>query len=126
MARVKIKPTPGDEAVVVTKAVLRATERLSLSNRVLAKILGLSEATVSRMSTGAYLLAPGDKPFELALLFLRLFRALDAIVSGDETAARTWLQAEHAILGGAPVTLICSVPGLMNVVAYLDAHRALV
>jgi len=119
-------PQVADEAAVVTKAVLRAAGRLGLSNRVLAGILGLSEATISRMGSGAYQLSPGDKPFELAVLFLRLFRSLDAIVGGDQLAARAWLQNENTALGAAPVTLIPTVAGLVNVVGYLDARRALV
>ena len=115
-----------DDAAVVTKAALRAAARLGLSHRVLASVLGVSEATISRMGSGAYLLRPGDKPFDLAVLFLRLFRALDAIVGGDAAAARAWLQNENTVLGAAPVTLIASVSGLVNVVGYLDARRALV
>jgi hypothetical protein len=119
-------PKSADEATVVTKAVLRAAERLGVTNRLLAGILGLSEATVSRMGSGAYLLTPGDKPFELAVLFLRLFRSLDAIVGGDQAAARAWLQGENTALGAAPIGLIPSLAGLVNVVGYLDARRALV
>lgn len=126
MPSVSALPRAADEAAVVTKALLRAAARLGLPNRVLAGVLGLSEATISRMGSGAYLLAPGDKPFELAVLFLRLFRALDAIVGGDTPAARAWLQNEHTVLGDAPVRLIRSVSGLVNVVGYLDARRALV
>lgn len=111
---------------LVTTAVLRAATRLGVSNRALARILGLSEATVSRMGSGAYTLGAGDKPFELAVYFLRLFRSLDAIVGGDESAARGWLERENAALGGAPVKLIQSLQGLIDVVEYLDARRALV
>ncbi len=118
------RPRALAEAAVVTKATLRAAGGLGLSNKVLARLLGLSEATVSRMSSGAYELTPGDKPFEIALLFLRLFRALDAIVAGDQAAARAWLRHENAILGAAPAALIQSLSGLVNVVAYLDARRA--
>jgi hypothetical protein len=124
------KPTarsePVAEGAVVSKAVLRAAGRLELSNRVLARILGLSEATVSRMGSGGYVLTPDEKSFEVALLFLRLFRSLDAIVAGDEAAARAWLTNDHAVLGGTPVNLIQSLAGLVNVVGYLDARRALV
>jgi hypothetical protein len=115
-----------DEAAVVTKAVLRAADRLGLPNRVVGAVLGVSEATMSRMGSGAYRLTPGDKPFELAVLFLRLFRSLDAIVGGDAAAARAWLRNENTVLGAAPLTLIESVAGLVNVVGYLDARRALV
>ena len=126
MPQASAVPGPADEAAVVTKAVLRAADRLALPNRVLASVLGLSEASISRMGSGAYLLTPGDKPFELALLFLRLFRSLDAIVGGDMPAARAWLRNENTVLGAAPVSLVASVSGLVNVVGYLDARRALV
>lgn len=117
---------PADEAAVVTKGVMRAAARLGLPNRALAAILGVSEATVSRMGTGSYQLEAGGKPFELAVLFLRLFRSLDAIVSGDTAVARAWLRNDNSALQAAPIALIESVSGLVNVVAYLDARRALV
>jgi hypothetical protein len=112
------------EAAVVTKGVVRAAARLGLTNRVVAAVLGLSEATVSRMGTGVYQVEPGSKPFELAVLFLRLFRSLDAIVGGDTAVAQAWLQNENTALKAAPITLIESVAGLVSVVAYLDDRRA--
>ena len=126
MARTIARPQPLEEGAVVTKAVLRAAGRLGLANKALARILGLSEASVSRMGSGAYVLTPEDKSFELAILFLRLFRSLDAIVAGDETAARAWLTHDNDVLGAAPAMLIQSLAGLVNVVGYLDARRALV
>ena len=118
--------SPVSDGAVVTKAALRAAGRLGVSNKVLARIIGLSEASVSRMGSGAYTLSPGEKPFELALLFVRLFRALDAVVHGDDAVARAWLDNPNTALGSTPLALIQSVPGLVNVVAYLDARRALV
>jgi hypothetical protein len=126
MVRANVQPESVSEAAVVTRAVMRAAGRLVLSNRTVARILGLSEATVSRMGAGAYLLKPGDKSFELGLLFLRLFRSLDAVAGGDEQTARAWLRNENLALGGVPLAMIESVPGLVNVVGYLDARRALV
>jgi len=110
---------------VVSKAVKRAADRLELSNRVVAGVLGVSEATVSRLGAGSYQLDPKGKPFELAVLFLRLFRSLDGITGGDSAVARAWLRNDNTALGAAPLTLIDSVGGLVNVVAYLDARRAL-
>ena len=118
-------PSPAQGAVV-TKAVIRAAGALEVSNKALAKILGLSEASVSRMGTGSFELKPADKTFEVAILFLRLYRALDAIVGGDEAVARAWLKNPHTTLAGSPAVLIQSLSGLVNVVGYLDARRALV
>jgi hypothetical protein len=122
--RSRPQPDPLADAAVVTKAVVRAAARLALPNRALARVLGVSEATVSRMGAGAYLLKRGDKPFELALLFLRMFRALDALAGGDEQVSRAWLRNENLALGGVPAARIESVAGLNDVVGYLDADRA--
>lgn len=117
---------PVTETAVVTKAVIRAAERLGVSSRALAHVLGVSEATVSRMRSGAVSLQPGQKSFELAVLFARLFRSLDALVGGDERAAAAWLRGHNTALSGEPLALIQTVPGLVHVIQYLDARRALV
>jgi len=119
------QPDPRADGALVTKAALRAAERLALSNKELARILGLSESTVSRMSAGPYALAPEQKPYELALLFVRLYRSLDSIVGGDAAVAKTWLRADNTALGGTPLARIMSVAGLTETIAYLDARRAL-
>jgi hypothetical protein len=77
-----------DEAALLTKAVLRAADRLAIKNAVLARILGLSGPTISRMRNGKYWLDRGQKPFELAVLLIRLYRSLDGIVGGDDSVAR--------------------------------------
>ena len=111
-----------DPAAVVAKAALSAAERLGLTNRQLAAIIGSSEASVSRMRHGRGV-GPASKEGELALLLVRLFRSLDALVGGDEAHARAWLHAENDHLGGVPADRITTVEGLIDVVQYLDAMR---
>jgi len=125
MVRTQSRRAASTERAVATKAVLRAATRLGLSHKALGRIIGVSEATVSRMGSGSYTLAPGEKPFEMAMLFIRLFRALDAVASGDEAVAAAWLRADNRALGGTPLGLIESVSGLVHVLGYLDARRAL-
>lgn len=115
-----------DQAAILTKATLRAATQLRLTNKALATVIGLSEATVSRMRSGDYVLQRGQKPFELAVLFVRLYRSLDAIVGGDDAVATNWLKNRNTALNAEPFTLIQTVPGLMNVIQYLDARRAVV
>lgn len=117
-------PDPRADGALVAKAAIRAAARLDIANKELARILGLSEASISRMSRGAFDLAPEQKPFELALLFVRLHRSLDSIAGGDVAVARAWLRAENKALGGPPLARIMSIPGLMETIAYLDARRA--
>ena len=122
-ARAKTAPAASEEAAL-TKATVRAAQKLGLSNRTLASVLGLSEATISRMTRNTFVLARGDKAFELGVLFVRLFRSLDAIVGGDEKVAQAWLNNKNLALRDAPIHLIQTVGGLVNVVQYLDTRRA--
>ena len=112
-------PEPGP---VLAKAVLAAAERLGLRSRQLAAVLGTSEASISRLRF-ARGLEPASKEGELALLFLRAYRSLDALVGGDDAKAQLWLQAENDHLGGVPADRIRTVEGLVDVVQYLDAMR---
>ncbi len=60
------------------------------------------------------------------MLFVRLFRSLDAIVGGDEAVARSWLANPNLALDGRPIEKIRTVVGLIEDIAYFDARRALV
>ena len=124
-AKVRQQSVP-DESRVVTKATLRAADRLGIKNKVLARIIGLSEPTISRMSKGAYLLAPDSKAFELAVLFVRFYRSLDGIIGGDDSVAADWLKNKNTVLDGIPLEVIQSVSGLANAIEYLDSRRAIV
>ncbi|HEY0304332.1 MAG TPA: MbcA/ParS/Xre antitoxin family protein [Longimicrobiales bacterium] len=116
-------PLPStDPAAVLTKAVLAGARMLGLRNRELAMVIGASEASVSRLTAGR-LIEPDSKEGELALLFLRLFRSLDALVGGHEAKARAWLHADNTHLGGVPAERIRRVEGLVDVVQYLDSMR---
>ena len=110
------------EAKVLAKASLNAASRLGLRHRHLADVIGTSEASVSRLHGGRGL-HPETKEGELALLFLRLFRSLDALVGGDDVKARDWVHADNDHVGGVPAERIRTVEGLVDVVQYLDGMR---
>ncbi|HXV17681.1 MAG TPA: MbcA/ParS/Xre antitoxin family protein [Gemmatimonadaceae bacterium] len=114
-------PSP-EPAPVLAKATLAAARRLDLKNRQLAEIIGTSEAFVSRLKSGRGL-DPQRTEGELALLFLRLYRSLDALVGGDDAKARAWLHAPNDHVRGIPAERIRTVEGLVDVVQYLDAMR---
>lgn len=115
-----VAPAPGR---TLARASTRAAELLDLTQAELASVLGLSPATVSRMASGAYLLEPRSKAWELAALFVRLYRSLDALVGSNETQARAWLNGPNLALGAAPREMIARAEGLVRVVHYLDAAR---
>ncbi len=112
-----------DPAAVLAKAALRAADALGLSRADLAVVIGTSQASLSRVAGGRRGLDPDTKEGELALLVIRVFRSLDALVGGDAEAARAWLHADNAHLGGVPAERLRSVEGLVHVAEYLDAFR---
>lgn len=114
------------ESLVIAKAVIRAADHLDLTARVLGNVLGISEPSVSRLKRGDFTLARGTKPFELAILLARMYRSLDAIVGGDRSVARAWLRNENTALGDKPIEKIQTIAGLVDVIQYLDARRAVV
>ena len=115
-----VQPLPSG---VLTQAVARAADHLSLTGRELAAVLGVSPSSLSRMSRGGRAIDPESKEGELALLFLRVFRSLDALLGGDAEKCRQWLRAYNRHLAGVPADLLQTAQGLVHVTDYLDALR---
>ena len=66
---------------VLTTAIARIAEFWGLTNAKLGSVLGLSQATVSRLRSGRSELDPASKSFEAGQFLLRLFRSLDALLA---------------------------------------------
>ncbi len=109
---------------LLTSAISKIAAYWGLSNVKLSSVLGLSEATISRLRSGKTFLDPASKSFEAGQFLLRLFRSLDAPRDqDDEMSTRMWLHHHH-YLEARPIDLIDSFKGLLTVCDYVDAHRA--
>ncbi len=117
------RPSP-DPAVVLTKATLRAAEQLGLSNADLAAVIGVSEATVSRLKSSGRPIGPSTKEGELALMLIRVFRSLDPLIGGDDSKRKNWMGSYNKALLGSPNQLIHKADGLVRTLSYLDGMRA--
>jgi uncharacterized protein (DUF2384 family) len=119
-------PSPSlqpEAGITLSKAVVRTSILLRIKQSSIARILGISPATASRLCAGSYMLSPArDKEWELALLLVRMFRSLDAVLGHGENA-RQWLTGDNLGLNGRPAELIETAEGLVRVLHYLDAHR---
>jgi transcriptional regulator with XRE-family HTH domain len=111
-----------DPAQTLGKATLRASAQLGLSQKDLAAVLGISEATASRLARGRAV-DPKSKEGELALLLLRVYRSLSTLVGGQADAAREWMHAANDHLRGTPATLARTTTGLVAIADYLDGMR---
>ncbi len=117
--------TSSDASATLSKAVIRTAERLHLSKTELAKVLGLSPPTITRLYSGHYVLEEKRKEWEFALLLIRVFRSLDSILA-NEQAIQQWLNSNNHALGGKPIELIQQTEGLVRVIQYLDSSRGIV
>ena len=108
-------PEPGR---VLASALISAGKELGLTQADLGAAIGRERTALSRGQ-----LDPRSKPGELALLLIRLYRALYALVGGEPAAMRHWMRTENQHTGGVPAEQIRSVQGLVRVVQYLDAIR---
>lgn len=116
-------PNTQSSAAVLSKATVRAAEQLDVRQAQLAKVLGLSAATTSRLAAGTWLLPQESKAWELAAAFVRLYRSLAAVTGGKAQSMRDWLHSANDALGGQPAERILTAEGLFHVVQYLDAAR---
>lgn len=111
------------EALVLAKALLNVADRLALNQRELGCIIGLSEASASRLYRKEKYIDPHTKEGELALLLIRLFRSLSAILGGDIKRCQKWFHAYNKHLNGVPSHLVTRLEGLVAVTSYLDVMR---
>lgn len=118
-------PLPkADAGFVLAKATIRASDLLGMSGAALARVIGVSEPTVSRLAKGARGLDPDSKEGQLSLLLVRVYRSLDALVGTDGEKRVAWMRSPHKALGGKPVELIERPDGLVATLNYLDGMRA--
>lgn len=110
-------PRQPDARAVLAKALANAGRGLGLSQEALAAIIGRERTTFSRG------LDPASKSGELALLLIRCYRSLYALVGGDQASMRHWMHTANRDTGGVPAEQVQSVAGLIRVVEYLDAMR---
>lgn len=108
---------------ILTIAVLRAAETLNIDSKDLAKIIGVSSASISRYRAGTANISYESKEAECAAMFIRAYHSLDSILAGDAGNCRRWIEAEHKLLGGIPKVLMERIDGLNQVAEYLESMR---
>lgn len=118
-----VETKDADKKVVLRKALIRMADYLSLSRRELCSILGLSEASLSRLYDEKRYIDPSSKEGEIAVILLRLYRSLDVLFGGNQKQCQLWLRSENQHLGATPANLIQTIQGLNTTTQYLDAMR---
>lgn len=107
---------------VVAKALLNVKDELGLSSETLGRIIGTDASTISRIRKKGDM--QDNKSLEAALLLIRVYRSLYAMVGGSIPAMKHWLTTGNLDFNGdCPLECMKSLTGLVEVVQYLDAMR---
>ena len=114
-------PAPIQQSVLA-KALLKASDQLSLNQAELASVLGVHRTAISRLKQKQSL-DPLSKQGEIALLVIRIARALFALTGGDTDWIKHFMRTHNHITGAIPAKQIASIQGLMTVVQFVDAIR---
>lgn len=108
---------------LVGSSVINAADALGLNREQLANTIGVSVSTVARMRKGICGV-PEQKPLEMALMLVRVYRSVFSILGGSTDAIKHWINTpNHHLDDTRPCDLLQTVAGLSRVVWYLDAMR---
>lgn len=113
-----LKSHKPDPASTLSKALLSAGRELGLTQAALGEIVGRDRSALQRNG-----IDPTSKSGELALLLIRAYRSLFALVGGGRSDLKHWMHTRNTHTGGIPAEQVKTVAGLMRVVGYLDAIR---
>jgi len=120
MSAIKIESP--EKTQVVAKALMNVKEELSLSNEAVGGIIGADASTVFRIGKKGDM--KENKSYEAALLLIRVYRSLYALLGGSKEAMSHWLNTENLdFQKQKPISIMASWIGLVEIVQYLDAMR---
>jgi transcriptional regulator with XRE-family HTH domain len=108
--------------VVLGKAIINASKQLGLKQAEVACAIGMHRTAFSRLKKNPSL-DPTSKQGELALIVIRIARALFALTGGDESWIKRFMHTHNKITGGIPAKQIAKLEGLMSVLRFVDAIR---
>jgi len=106
---------------VVSVALVRAAADLGLNGSQLARTIGLSEATVSRVRRGACIIPAGSKPYELSMMVIRIHQALMKTLAEDREAIQSWMRQKNKDFGSIPCDRIYDIRGLVAVLTFAES-----
>jgi hypothetical protein len=107
-----------EKSAVLGRSLLAAAEELGVSKSDIGAIVGRNRTTIDRNG-----IDPDSKAGELALMFIRIYRSLFALMGGDRDNMRHFLHTRNRGTHGVPAKQLHCIQGMVTVCTYLDAMR---
>ena len=83
------------EDLVLTKAICQLIKFYALTGKDLSQMMGISESSATRLVQGKKLISPHTKEGEIAILILRVYRSLNAMLGNHHEKAKMWLNSPN-------------------------------
>ncbi|WP_036351443.1 antitoxin Xre/MbcA/ParS toxin-binding domain-containing protein [Microvirga sp. BSC39] len=115
------QPLGPEDAVLVSKATLRAAAHLSLPDPVLATILGLSASGVEQGRESQTPVIQDWLTLERAAPVIRLSRALNQDLGGDAEAVESWVRSHNTAFDERPIDILQTAGGPQRVLDHVQA-----
>lgn len=111
-------PGVADKSEVLGQSAYAAGRYLGLNHAEVGEVVGRNRTSIDRKG-----IEPDTKSGQLALIMIRIYRSLYALMGGDESNIKHFMQTPNRGTGGIPAEQIRNVQGLVRVCEYLDAIR---
>jgi len=105
----QVRDTLPEPAFVLSKAALRAAKALGLTQQDLGEVVGRHRSKLARG------IDPESKEGELAMMLVRCYRALYALMDGNLDQMAHWMRTENRGTGGIPQQQIRKIEGLYRI-----------
>ena len=109
-----------DKSKVLVKASWKAAEQLGLKPEQFIKILHLESVDVN-LSEATLMLDPNSKQEEIALILIRIYKAIYTLNGGDIEWIHHFLNSTNLLTGGIPMEQLKSMDGLLSVLNTVES-----
>ena len=107
-----------EAASLLGRSAYAAGEYLGLSRAEVGEVIGRTRSSIDRNG-----IDPVSKAGQLALILVRIYRSLYALMGGDKENMQHFMCTPNHGTGGVPAEQLHEVEGLVRVCNYLDAIR---
>lgn len=111
-----------DPNVVLAKALLNTTDQLGLKQSQIASVIGVHRSSISHLRKKPRL-DPATKQGELALLLIRIYRAVYALTGGNSEWIHHFMNSYNKAISGIPIEQIQNIQGLINVLNFVEKNQ---
>ena len=111
---------PINRSKLLAKASWKAAQQLGLKPEQFVRILHL-ECVDMDLSDASLMLDPNSQSGEIAIIVIRIYRAVYSLNGGDIKWMHHFLNSPNSLTGGVPIDQMESMNGLLSVLKAVEA-----